>query len=209
MEQPDLLGFHYRFEQGGPNARTLLLLHGTGADENDLIPLGRALDPEANLLSPRGKVLENGMPRFFARFAEGVLDIADLKARTHELVDFVRLAAKELGFDQDRVVAAGFSNGANIAASTLLLHPDVLKAAILFRPMNPFEPDEVPDLDGVPVFIGAGENDPLINPGDTAQLAEMLKTAGAIVELVWNPGGHQLQKEEVVKARSWLALRAN
>jgi phospholipase/carboxylesterase/glyoxalase family protein len=200
-----MLGFHYRYEAGAEAARTLLLLHGTGADENDLIPLGRALDPEANRLSPRGKVLENGMPRFFRRIAEGVLDVEDLKARTHELVGFIDATAKEHGFDRSRVAAAGFSNGANIAASTLLLRPDVLRAAILFRPMIPFEPETKPDLQGVRVFIGAGRNDPLVDPEDAERLATILGDAGAEVELAWDTGGHGLQPHEVVTARDWLA----
>src|SRR4026209_2924110 len=121
----------------GSSSRTLLLLHGTGGNERDLIPLGRELDPNASLLSPRGKILENGMPRFFRRLAEGVFDLEDLKARTHELADFVLAAAREYGFDAGRVFAAGYSNGANIAASSLLLRPGMLAGAVLLRPMVP------------------------------------------------------------------------
>lgn len=201
---PDLAGFQYRFEEG-PSDRTLLLLHGTGADENDLIPLGRALDATAGLLSPRGQVLEGGMPRFFRRLAEGVFDVDDLKTRTHGLVDFVDAAAKDMGFDRSKVVAAGFSNGANIATAALLMRGRVFQGAILLRPMVPLEPDDVPNLSGMRIFVGAGLSDPLIPLEQTERLAEMLRRAGANVELVLNPGGHQLQMEEVETARVWLA----
>lgn len=208
MTQADLLGFRYRVERGEPGHRTLLLLHGTGADENDLIPLGRSLDATANLLSPRGKVLENGSPRFFRRFAEGVLDLEDLKARTHELVDFIDSAAKTHEFDASRVIAVGYSNGANIAASTLLLHPEVLEAAILLRPMFTFEPDAKPDLEGRHIFIASGRTDPLIDSGDPERLARMLESFGAKVTLSWSPGGHPLQNDEVNDARTWLEERS-
>ena len=201
---PSELGFDYRFEPTAGASRTLLLLHGTGADENDLIPLGRALDPAASLLSPRGKVLENGMPRFFKRLAEGVFDIEDLKARTHELAAFVRAAVEKHDLAGTQLVAVGFSNGANIAASALLLHPDLLRAAVLLRAMVPFEPEDAPSLKGVDVFIGAGRADPLIDPGATQRLIEILEGAGASLEVVWNPGGHQLDPAEVHKAREWL-----
>ncbi|MPZ71175.1 MAG: hypothetical protein GEU71_16860 [Actinobacteria bacterium] len=199
----ELLGFNYRFEEG-TGTRTLLMLHGTGADENDLIPLGRALDPDAPLLSPRGKVLENGMPRFFRRHAEGVLDVDDLKARTHELVEFIDAAAKEHDLDRSQIVSVGFSNGANIAASTLLLRPDALQAAILLHPMVPFEPDGPVDLAGMRVFIGTGRNDPLIEPASTERLAEILKTSGAEVTIEWSHAGHQLTQGEIAAAAAWL-----
>lgn len=201
---PRELGFEYRFEPAAGASRTLLLLHGTGADENDLIPLGRALDPDANLLSPRGKVLEHGMPRFFRRLAEGVFDVEDLKARTDELVAFVRAAAELHDLIGTQLVAVGFSNGANIAGSVLLLHPDLLRAAVLLRPMVPFEPDDEPDLTGVDVFIGAGRSDPLIDPASTQRLIQILEARGAGVEVLWNPGGHQLDPAEVPRARAWL-----
>lgn len=204
MSETDIVGFTYRFEPGG-GPRTLLLLHGTGADENDLLPLGRALDPDATLLSPRGKVLENGMPRFFRRFAEGVLDVEDLKARTDELASFLEECATRFGFDVANVVAVGFSNGANIAASTLLRHPKALTGAVLLRPMVPYEPEGPVDLNGVPVFIGAGRSDPLIAPEDSRRLATILERLGAEVELSWVPGGHQLDMREVERARTWLS----
>ena len=163
----------------GDSERTLLLLHGTGGNERDLIPLGRELDPNASLLSPRGKVLENGMPRFFRRLAEGVFDLEDLRKRTHELADFVIATAEHYKIDNRHIVAVGYSNGANIAASMLLLRPEVLSAAILFRAMVPLIPDRQPDLLSKAVFISAGSFDPIIPASNTKKLAELLRGAGA------------------------------
>src|SRR5262249_44649665 len=158
--------FVHRFEPApsGEADATLLLLHGTGGNENDLLPVGRAVAPRAALLSPRGRVLEHGMPRFFRRLAEGVFDQEDLVARTHELADFGGESAKRYGFDAARVIAAGFSNGANIAASMLLLRPEVLAGAILLRPMVPFEPKTRPELRGRRVLVAAGEGGPVGAP---------------------------------------------
>src|SRR6266852_6517247 len=160
------LDFVHEFVPGSLK-RTLLLLHGTGGNERDLIPLGRELDPNASLLSPRGKVLENGMPRFFRRVAEGVFDLDDLKKRTHELADFVVGASRHYKLAANHIVAVGYSNGANIAASMLLLRPEILHAAILFRAMVPLVPDNMPDLSSVRVWIGAGNQDPIIAPSET------------------------------------------
>lgn len=183
---------------------TLLLLHGTGGDENDLLPLGRMLREEANLLSPRGKILENGAPRFFRRLAEGVFDHEDLINRTHELAAFVEAAVLEYGLDPERVFAAGFSNGANIAASLLLLHPGLLAGAILLRAMAPFEPETTPDLSGTPVYLAAGRSDPMIPAESTERLAELLRSAGAKVTLEWQPGGHGINRAEIEAAHEWL-----
>jgi phospholipase/carboxylesterase/glyoxalase family protein len=188
-------------------APTLLLLHGTGGDENDLIELGRALAPQAALLSPRGQVLENGMPRFFRRLAEGVFDLDDLRQRTQDLAAFVAGASAAYGFDPQRVIAVGYSNGANIAASLMLLYPQVLAGAVLFHAMVPLVPEQLPDLHRVPVFIGAGKFDSLIPPQQTEQLAQMLQQAGAEVELLWQPGGHALNQAEVQAAAAWLRKR--
>ena len=200
--QPD---FIHEFISGSPN-RTLLLLHGTGGNERDLIPLGRELDPTAALLSPRGKVLENGMPRFFRRLAEGVFDLEDLKNRTNELADFVAAAAQHYGFAPEKVVAAGYSNGANIAASMLLLRPEVLSAAILFRAMVPLVPDKQPKLSSMRVWIGAGTNDPIIPTSETKRLAELLRKAGADVTIRHFPAGHGLTMADVEAARDWLTV---
>ncbi len=185
---------------------TLLLLHGTGGDENALSGLGRMLLPGAGQLSPRGNVLENGMPRFFRRFAEGVLDVDDLRKRSGELAEFIHQASELYSFDEQQVIAAGFSNGANIAVSLLFLRPTILRAAILLHPMVPFVPDPLPDLRGKPIFIGAGRADPLIPSEQTEQLAEMFKQAGANVELFWQNGGHSVSLEEVKAAKEWLEI---
>jgi predicted esterase len=187
---------------------TLLLLHGTGGDENDLLPLGRALDPGAALLSPRGKVLESGMPRFFRRLAMGVFDQEDLAVRTDELASFVRDAATRYGIAADQIVAAGFSNGANIAASLLLRHPGVLRGAILLSPMVPFEPTSPVDLKGTAVFIGAGRGDAMVPAANTERLAGLLGESGAEVTVHWEQGGHAITPTEVAAAREWLAKLA-
>ena len=198
--QPD---FIHEFVPGS-SERTLLLLHGTGANERDLIPLGRELDPKASLLSPRGKVLENGMPRFFRRLAEGVFDLEDLKKRTNELADFVAAAGQRYGFAADNVVAVGYSNGANIAASMLLLRPEILHAAILFRAMVPLVPDRLPDLSSVRVWIGAGDQDPIVPASETKRLAELLRRAGADVTIRFAKAGHGLTNDDLEAARHWL-----
>ncbi len=198
--QPD---FIHEFVPGTSN-RTLLLLHGTGGNERDLIPLARELDSRAALLSPRGKVLENGMPRFFRRVAEGVFDLDDLKKRTNELADFVAAAAQRYGFTADKVVAVGYSNGANIAASMLLLRPETLHGAILFRAMVPLVPENLPDLSSVPVWIGAGSEDPIIPTSETQHLVELLRSAGADVTIRFFNAGHGLTNTEVETAGRWL-----
>jgi phospholipase/carboxylesterase len=156
---------------------TLLLLHGTGGNENDLLPLGRELLPGAPLLSPRGRVLENGMPRFFRRFAEGVFDVDDLKFQTHELNDFIRAAAQRHGITKNKLVAVGYSNGANIAASLLLLHPHALAAAVLFRAMVPFTPDFEPNPGHTSVFLSGGTQDPIVPRENTESLATCLRAS--------------------------------
>jgi phospholipase/carboxylesterase len=183
---------------------TLLLLHGTGGDENDLLDVGRELSPEAALLSPRGKVLENGAPRFFRRLAEGVFDLDDLRFRTHELAAFVEASSKTYGFDKSRLVAVGFSNGANIASSLLLLHPEILAGAILFRPMVPFTPEKLPDLAGVGILVAGGLRDPLVPREQTTRLLEMFLQCHADAVLRWQEGGHSISESEVRFARGWL-----
>jgi predicted esterase len=205
----DALGFVHRYippssEGELAGATTLLLLHGTGGDEEDLLPLGRSLLPGAGLLSPRGKVLERGAPRFFRRLAEGVFDQEDLVRRTSELATFIRSAANTYNLSPEGVVAVGFSNGANIAASLLLRTPGVLRGAVLLSPMLPFEPESLLDLHGTSVFIGAGRNDPIAPPSQVERLAEVLRRAGANVTLHWTPGGHGITKGEVDEARQWI-----
>ena len=196
------LSFIHRFIPG--TAPTILLLHGTGGDELDLLGVGPLLAPGAALLSPRGQVLENGMPRFFRRLAEGVFDQEDLSRRTDDLAVFIASAAQHFGFDSANVIAAGFSNGANIAASLLLAHPGVLRAAILFAPMVPFTPTPLPDLHGTTVFIGAGRVDPLISQAQTEELADLLRATKADVTLSWHDSGHMLTRPEIAAAADWL-----
>ena len=201
-----MLDFIHRFippEKGSP--WTLLLLHGTGGDENDLLSLGAELAPGAALLSPRGKSLENGMNRFFRRLSMGVLDVEDLKFRTGELVNFVESAAKEYGRDPSKVIAVGYSNGANVAASMLLLRPGVLAGAVLLRPMVPSVPEELPALQDRPIWIGGGKRDTVIPPSQTAELSRLLQLTGAKVEEHWSPGGHELSAGELQAAKQWLA----
>jgi phospholipase/carboxylesterase len=200
------LGFTHRYLPGeDESSPTVLLLHGTGGNEEDLVPLGETLAPGAALLSPRGKVSEYGAPRFFRRLAEGVFDHEDLLFRTHELAEFVEAASEEYGFDRSKLAAVGYSNGANVAASTILLHPGLLRAAVLFKAMVPFEPDETPDLSGMPVFMTAGRYDRMIPPDNTQRLADILLEAGADVDLRWYDTGHPLTYDDVNEAKQWLA----
>ena len=195
--------FVYEFVPGSSN-RTLLLLHGTGGNERDLIPLGRELDPTAALLSPRGKVLENGMPRFFRRLAEGVFDLEDLQKRTLELADFVAAAADRHDIDNKNIIAVGYSNGANIAASILLLRSEIFSAAILFRAMVPLEPEKPPELANVRVWIGAGNQDPIVPPPETQRLVDVLRSAGADVTVRFLNAGHALTPADISLASDWL-----
>jgi len=204
----DALGFIHRYippsEGELAGSTTLLLLHGTGGDEEDLLPLGRALLPGAGMLSPRGKVLERGAPRFFRRLAEGVFDQEDLAKRTEELGDFVEAATRTYELEPDGVVAVGFSNGANIAASLMLRRPGVLRGAVLLSPMVPFELDTLPDLRGTSIFIGAGRNDHIAPAAQAEQLADMFRRSGADVTLHWDSGGHAISKGELDAARVWI-----
>jgi predicted esterase len=185
-------------------APPLLLLHGTGGDEHALIPLGQDVQPGAALLSPRGNVLERGAPRFFRRIAEGVFDQEDLTKRTAELGRFIRSAGRRYEFEPARMIAMGFSNGANIAASLLLREPGLLRGAILLSPMVPFELAVLPDLAGTAVFIGAGKTDTIAPAAHAERLAETFTEAGAAVTLHWEPGGHTVTNAEIEAVRSWL-----
>jgi phospholipase/carboxylesterase len=183
---------------------TLLLLHGTGGNESDLLGLGRELAPSANLLSPRGQVLEQGMPRFFRRLAMGVFDEDDLRRRAAELSAFVSSAAGHYGFDPSRVFAFGYSNGANIAAALLLLHPETLAGGVLLRPVLPLEPDRPPVLAHKPVLVMAGAQDPYSPRERVEALERQLADAGAAVDVRWREGGHGLEQEELETVRRWI-----
>lgn len=201
------LSFIHRFERGArPAAQTLLILHGTGGDEDDLIPLGRMVAPGAALLSPRGKVLEHGMPRFFRRLAEGVFDEEDVRARAHELADFVEAARARYGIGAP--TALGYSNGANIAAAIMLLRPGTLAGGILLRAMTPLsDPPASGGLVGKAALIVTGARDPIAPPANATRLKTMLEQAGAEVEHRILPGGHELSRGDVTLARQWIAAR--
>ncbi|WP_202113470.1 alpha/beta hydrolase [Paenibacillus sp. MMS18-CY102] len=192
------------FQQGFDlNAPVLVLFHGTGGTERDLLSLARLVAPTSSVLSVRGNVLENGMARFFRRLAEGVFDEEDLVFRTQELHEFLNWAATEYGLDRSNFVAVGYSNGANIAGSLMFHHAGSLRGAILHHPMVPRRGVKLPDLSGVPVFIGAGENDPICSPQETEELKQLLGGAGAEVEVHWERTGHQLTKSEADAAAAW------
>lgn len=197
------LAFIHRFEPGNRlEAPPLLLLHGTGGDENDLLPLGKAISPGSALLSPRGQVLEHGMPRFFRRLSEGVFDEDDVRRRAGELADFVEAARAHYGIAAP--VALGYSNGANIAAAMLLLRPDVLAGAILLRAMVPLSQPPQADLTDKPVLIISGKLDPIIPASNSAQLAALLTRAGANVQHPVLPTGHQLAQSDLTIAQEWI-----
>lgn len=207
----DHLGFTHRYipplNRNEKAELTLLLLHGTGGNEDDLLPLGRELDPNAGLLSPRGKILEGGrIPRFFRRLAEGVFDIEDLKFRTLELASFVEKASSIYEFDARHVIAVGYSNGANIAASMLLLKPQILTGAILFRAMVPLVPDNLPDLSDKHIIMSSGLRDPIATRQEAERLSGLLKQTHAVVDLQWQNSGHELTQEDIHAARQWLLL---
>jgi predicted esterase len=190
--------------QSSSSQRVLLLLHGTGGNENDMVPLGRDLDPTAALLSLRGNVLENGMPRFFRRLAEGVFDEEDVIRRANELADFIPAAAAKYEFDLATLIEVGYSNGANIAAAVLLLRPGVIKSAVLLRAMVPLTPAALPELAGTRVMICAGTHDPIIPVENAERLTAMLRESGAEVTLRFEDAGHQLVFAEIAAAKKWL-----
>lgn len=201
----DDLGFIHNFiPSRNGDRRVLLLLHGTGGNEDDLLTIAQMIDERAGMLAPRGKVLESGMSRYFRRFSEGVFDLEDLKFRTNELADFVMNASEKYSFDLRSLVAVGYSNGANIGASLLLLRPESLKCAMLFRVMIPLMPDKLPDLSGKRVFLSGGRFDQAIPQKKTVELKELLEKAGAGVKMNWEESTHTLVEDEIAKAKIWL-----
>ena len=202
------LGFIHRFIPANSKAKqtdlTILLLHGTGGNEEDLIPLGKELASNASILSVRGKVLENGMPRFFRRIKEGVFDLEDLNLRTNELADFILNSSSIYEFDPDRIIAVGFSNGANIGASLLLRRPEILTGAILFRVMVPFIPEVLPDLSKKHILLSEGLHDPIVNREEAENLLRLFTKAHSDATLEWQDSGHTLVQEDIVTSRRWL-----
>jgi phospholipase/carboxylesterase len=194
----------HKFIKGSnPQKPTLLLLHGTGGDENDLLPIGKMIDGEASLLSVRGEVIENGMPRFFRRLAPGVFDEQDLIYRTSQLHDFLDQASKMYDFDRGDVIAIGYSNGANMAANMLLQIPFCLRGAILMHPMLPRKEGTIPELKQTQVLITAGNNDPIVPIQSTQALKKVLDDHGALVSLTWFKSGHKLSSDEVQFIIKW------
>jgi len=202
------LGFIHRFIPPHSNAneskQTLLLLHGTGGTEDDLIPLGNELAPNASILSVRGRVLENGMPRFFRRLEEGVFDLEDLKMRTDELAEFLTKSSSKYMFDVKKIIAVGYSNGANIAASLLLRRPESLAGAILFRAMVPYSPNVMPDLSNKSIILLEGLYDPIVSTAEAQRLLEIFTNAQSNVTLKWQDSGHNLTNEDIIAAKKWL-----
>ncbi|HEX9084936.1 MAG TPA: alpha/beta hydrolase [Gemmatimonadaceae bacterium] len=205
----DDLGFIHRFlpAEDSSHGDTLIVLHGTGGDENDLIGIGQAIAPGAAIVSPRGNVLEAGAPRFFKRLSEGVFDPKEVRSRAEELARFIRVAVVTYRLDPSRVFALGYSNGANIASTVMLVEPGILQGAILFRPMLVFEPSEKSDLTGAAVFISAGRMDPIVPVASVERLAGLFESAQAEVTLKWQLAGHNLMPSEVREAADWFALR--
>jgi phospholipase/carboxylesterase len=203
------LGFIHRFvpAEDSASGETLVVLHGTGGDENDLISIGQAIAPGAAILSPRGNVLENGAPRFFRRLAEGVFDPKEVRSRAEELARFIRAAVITYRLDPARVFALGYSNGANIASTVMFVEPGILQGAILFRPMLVYEPTEKNDLSGNVVFISAGRMDPIVPSASVERLVELFESAHAEITLKWQLVGHNLVPSEVSEAAGWLTLQ--
>ena len=204
----DDFGFIHRFVPGeDASVETLLVLHGTGGNENDLIGIGQAIAPGAAILSPRGNVLENGAPRFFKRIAEGVFDPKEVRSRGEELARFIRAAAVTYRLDPSRIFALGYSNGANIASTVMLIEPGTIQASILLRPMVVYQPPEKSDLSGSSVFISAGRMDPIVPTASVEQLAKLFRSANADVTLKWQLAAHNLVPTEVREAAEWFALQ--
>lgn len=197
------MNYEHIYRPGKPHHPTFLILHGTGGDENDLLPLVNFIDPDAGILSVRGNVSESGMNRYFRRLAEGIFDLEDLETRTHDLYRFLQEASVTYQFDKTNVIALGYSNGANIAASMLYFYEDAFKGAILHHPMTPFEEREMKAIEALPVFIGAGKNDPICPPENTRLLISQLEKAGSNVTINWGNAGHSLTQNELNAAKVW------
>jgi phospholipase/carboxylesterase len=213
MKEKDQLGFSHRFLASDHNnpenlkkSMTLLILHGTGGNENDLVPIAKMIGSAgASILSPRGKVLENGMPRFFRRLSEGVFDASRRKSANSCVRNFKSSISESYGFSLGQTVAIGYSNGANIAASMLLLRPEVLAGAILFRAMVPFIPEPIPNLSSKLIFMSSGLHDPIVPSRGTKDLFHLLRKTGSNVSLEWQNSGHELTQRDLSEARAWLS----
>jgi phospholipase/carboxylesterase len=194
----------YKPSPSGKSKRAFLLLHGTGGDENDLIPIASQLDPNAAVLGVRGNVVENGMPRFFQRLSEGVFDEADIVQRANELASFLKEVSESYSFSLDEVIAIGYSNGANIATALHFLNPGLISKSIHFRPMTPLEPDTPPNLTNTQVFLSFGAFDQLMPRGEEDRLSQMYVDYGASITKNVEPTGHQLAQNDLHAAAKWL-----
>ena len=203
------LGFVHRFvpAEDSASGETLIVLHGTGGNEDDLVGIGQTVAPGAAILSPRGNVLENGAPRFFKRLAEGVFDPKEVRSRAEELTHFIRAAVARYDLDASRIYALGYSNGANIASTVMFIEPRLLQGAVLFRPMLVYEPEKQGDLSSASVFISAGRMDPIVPVKSVERLAELFESSRAETTLKWQQTGHNLVPSEVREAADWLALQ--
>jgi len=194
---------HKYFPGDKPDGVTLLMLHGTGGNEMSLASLGQAIDREAGQLSPRGKISEGGAPRFFRRLGEGVYDMEDVARQSEALANWITAARAEYGIGADKLVAVGYSNGANIAAAVILRHPGVITRAVLVRAMMPVE-GLTPDLSGTKILLLAGQYDPLVPAGESERLAQAFRQFGADVTLETFPTDHGIVNEDLVAARTWI-----
>jgi phospholipase/carboxylesterase len=189
----------------GKSGATILLLHGTGGDENDLMPIGKGLAPGSAILSPRGRVSEHGAARFFARIAPGVFDEKEVRTRAAELAEWIESAIAKYSIDQTKIYALGYSNGANIAAAMMLLHPGVIAGGLLLRPMAVIRPQPLPDLKGAPILISAGQHDHEIPAPEAEALGRLLSEAGAVVDFAMQNSGHELIPTDFQIGKQWFA----
>ncbi len=198
------LNLHQHVYTKGSGSRTLLLLHGTGGDEHDLIPLARSLDTEATILSPRGNINENGALRFFRRLAEGVFDLADVERRTRDLAAWLNSAIDHYKINTSELTAVGYSNGANTIAAMQLLHPNPVRSSILLRAMITAIPPQLPNLSAARVLMLNGERDAIIPLSNAQRLAATFKSAGAKIDQHALPCGHELIADDLRLAHAWL-----
>ncbi|MCZ0717525.1 alpha/beta hydrolase [Aerococcus kribbianus] len=198
------MSYTYRYiPSDKENANTLLLLHGTGGNENDLLDIGRFIDPNANLLSLRGNEPENGMNRFFKRLAPGQFDEENLKYHVQDLYTFIADLAQEKKFDVNRIIPLGYSNGANLIAASLYSYANPYSAALLLHPMVPFADGPKEKLDKSQIFIAAGNNDPICAPEESQQLTKEIEEMGGEVNLHWETAGHSITSDELRAAKEW------
>jgi len=197
-----LSNFHFVHKQK-KSKKVLVLLHGTGADEHDLLPLAQQVAPEHRYLSLRGNVNENGMNRFFKRISFGVFDEENIRNEAQKLADFIQTFIKDNSLTTNDVTFLGFSNGANMILALLMLHPQVVSKAVLLHPMMPLEETKI-DLSQHKIAISYGETDQMITPQQSKQVITFLENAGVEVATFSHQGGHGVTKEEVMFVKQFL-----